>query len=81
MCPSGYLTPRADLKLCVTHYQDAPASRFAEGTKCDAGETLERDRYCTGATNMSSADLNSANPSQSGAQAQTASGVVEEGVK
>jgi hypothetical protein len=31
MCPSGYFTHRADLKLCVTHYQDAPASRLAAG--------------------------------------------------
>jgi hypothetical protein len=61
MCPTGYFTHRTDIKMCVTHFADAPKSRPATGGKCGAGETLERGKYCTGATTMKASDMVNAN--------------------
>jgi hypothetical protein len=60
MCPTGHFTNRQDISECVTHFSDAPRSRLSGGGKCNAGETLERGKYCTGATSMSAADMDNA---------------------
>jgi hypothetical protein len=60
MCPTGYFSNRQNLSECVTHYRDAPKSRLATGGKCAAGETLERGKYCTGATSMNAKDIDQA---------------------
>jgi hypothetical protein len=59
-CPTGYFSHRTNLKVCMTHYKDAPASRLATGGKCNAGETLERGTYCTVATTMSAKEIDAA---------------------
>jgi hypothetical protein len=60
LCPTGHFTNRQDISECVTHFSDAPKSRLASGGKCNAGETLERGKYCTGATSMSAQDMDNA---------------------
>lgn len=60
LCPTGYFTNRQDISECITHFSDAPKSRLANGGKCSAGETLERGKYCSGATSMSAQDMDNA---------------------
>ena len=59
-CPTGYFSHRTNLKLCMTHYKDAPKTRLTTGGKCNAGETLERGAYCTGPTTMSAKEMDAA---------------------